>query len=269
MKNCPIGIFDSGVGGLSVWQEIDRLLPDESVVYYADNANCPYGEKTQEEVVGLAEQITLFLIERRCKLIVIACNTATSMAIDYLRSRFDIPFIGIVPAVKSAAINSKTGVIAILATAATLRSKKFNDTKNEFSGNTEILLVEGGELVDIVENGRQGTKLSEEILYKYISPLMRKNIDHLVLGCTHFPFLIDDIRKITGETVILDNPASAIAKRTRFILENEGLTASVGNRHSISFYSSGDINVLKQMVEATAGIKSCMSFHCLKNQDVG
>jgi glutamate racemase len=263
MTNSPIGIFDSGVGGLSVWQEINRLLPDESIVYYADNANCPYGKKTQDEVIQLSERITHFLIDKGCKIIVIACNTATSMTIDYLRKTFDVPFIGIVPAVKSAATNSKTGVIAILATAGTLGSKKFNDTKQEFSGNTEILLVEGGDLVDIVENGLQGTKQAEETLYKYINPLKEKNIDHLVLGCTHFPFLIDDIRKITGETVILDNPASAIAKRTKFILEKEGLTATVGNKQLIEFFSSGNIETLKNMVENTVGIKPRMNFRSL------
>jgi glutamate racemase len=249
MIDKPIGIFDSGVGGLSVWQEIDSLLPNESVVYYADNANCPYGEKTPDEVILYSEKVTQFLIAKGCKIIVIACNTATSQAIDYLRETFDIPFVGIVPAVKPASINSKTGIIAILATAGTLKSRKFNETKQEFSVNTEIILVEGGELVDLVENGLQGTKQSEEILHKYIDPLIERHIDHLVLGCTHFPFLIEDIKKITGDRVILDNPASAIARRTKCILENEGLTASSENKKQVDFFSSGDIGTLKNMVD--------------------
>jgi glutamate racemase len=253
MIDSPIGIFDSGVGGLSVWQEIDNLLPNESVVYYADNANCPYGEKTQDEVIQHSKKVTQFLIDKGCKIIVIACNTATSQAIDYLRETFDIPFVGIVPAVKPASINSKTGIIAILATAGTLKSKKFNEAKQEFSGNTEIILVEGGELVDIVENGLQGTRQSEEILHKYLDPLIERHIDHLVLGCTHFPFLIEDIKKITGDRIILDNPASAIAKRTKFILEKEGLTASSGNKKQVDFFSSGNIETLKNMVENIIG----------------
>lgn len=256
----PIGIFDSGVGGLSVWQEIDRLLPDESIVYYADNANCPYGEKTCSEVTEYSEKATQFLIDKGCKIIVVACNTATSQAIDHLRHTFDIPFVGIVPAVKPAAINSKTGVIAILATAGTLKSRKFNDTKREFSGNTEVILVESGELVDIVENGLQGTRQSEDVLRKHIMPLMEKHIDHLVLGCTHFPFLIDDIRKITGNSVILDDPAPAIAKRTKYILEQEKLTAPHGNKKHIVFFSSGNIEPLKNMIQHTSGIKPWMSF---------
>ncbi|MDR0698544.1 MAG: glutamate racemase [Tannerella sp.] len=259
--NSSIGIFDSGVGGLSVWMEIDRLLPYESIVYYADNANCPYGEKTQTEVIEYSAKITQFLIDKGCKIIVIACNTATSQAIDYLRKTFDIPFVGIVPAVKQAAINSKTGVVAILATAGTLKSKKFNDTRKEFSGNAEIILVEAGELVDIVENGLQGTVQSGKVLSKYIDPLMKRHIDHLVLGCTHFPFLIEDIKTITGNSVILDDPAPAIAKRTKFILENENMTASPENKKQIEFFASGDIKPLKNLVENIAGIKSWMRFN--------
>jgi glutamate racemase len=265
MTNSPIGIFDSGVGGLSVWQEIDCLLPNESIVYYADNANCPYGEKTQAEIIGYSVKATRFLVGKGCKIIVVACNTATSQAIDYLRKTFDIPFVGIVPAVKPAAINSKTGVIAILATVGTLKSKKFNDTKKEFSGNTEIIPVEGGELVDIVEKGLQGTEQSEEILRKYINPLMKRHIDHLVLGCTHFPFLIEDIKKITGDSVILDNPAPAIAKRAKYILENEKLTAYPENKKQIDFFSSGNIAILKNMVENTTGVKSWMNFSEIGN----
>jgi glutamate racemase len=260
MINNPIGIFDSGVGGLSIWKEIDSLLPDESVVYYADSANCPYGEKTQDEVIRLSERVTRFLIDKGCKIIVIACNTVTSMAIDSLRKKFDIPFVGIIPAVKPASINSKTGVIAILATTGTLNSKKFNEARKEFSENTEIISVEGGDLVDIVENGLQGTKQAEEALRKHIDPLMERHIDHLVLGCTHFPFLIDDIKKITGNSVILDNPAPAVAKQTKSILEREKITASPDNEKQTEFFSSGNINVLKKMLENTTGIKSGMSF---------
>jgi glutamate racemase len=260
MDDRSIGIFDSGVGGLSVWQEIDRLLPDESIVYFADNANCPYGEKTRSEVIEYSEKVAQFLVDKDCKIIVVACNTATSQAIDHLRKTFDIPFVGIVPAVKPAAINSKTGVIAILATAGTLKSKKFNDTKREFSGNTEVILVEGGELVDIVENGLQGTKQSDDVLRKHIMPLMEKHIDHLVLGCTHFPFLIDDIRKITGDSVILDDPAPAIAKRTKYILEKEKLTAHPDNIKQIEFFSSGNIEPLKKLIQRTSGIKPWMRF---------
>jgi glutamate racemase len=255
MTNNPVGIFDSGVGGLSVWREIDRLLPNESIIYYADNANCPYGEKTQDEVIRYSVAVTRFLIARQCKLIVVACNTATSMAIDQLRTMFDIPFIGIVPAVKPAATNSRTGVIAILATAGTLRSQKFNNTMRDFSGNTEIITVEGGELVDIVERGLQGSQQSADILARYINPLMKKNIDHLVLGCTHFPFLIDDIRKIVGDAVVLDNPASAIAQRTKYILESKNIAASPDNLPTRQFFASGDMQTLQNMVEKEIKVK--------------
>jgi glutamate racemase len=246
--NNPIGVFDSGVGGLSVLKEIEALLPNESVIYYADTANCPYGAKTQDEVIRCSEKVTRFLINKKCKLIVIACNTATSMAITHLRNTFDIPFIGIVPAVKPAVINSKTGVIAILATTGTLKSKIFSDTKEQFAGNTEIILVEANDLVEIVENRLQGTQQAQEALSKHIMPLLKKNIDHLVLGCTHFPFLIEDIKNLTGDSVVLDNPAPAVAKRTEFILKQKGLAASANNNRQTEFFSSGNVNVLLEMV---------------------
>jgi glutamate racemase len=246
--NNPIGVFDSGVGGLSVLKEIEALLPNESVIYYADTANCPYGAKTQDEVIRCSEKVTRFLINKKCKLIVIACNTATSMAITHLRNTFDIPFIGIVPAVKPAVINSKTGVIAILATTGTLKSKIFSDTKEQFAGNTEVILVEANDLVEIVENRLQGTQQAQEALSKHIMPLLKKNIDHLVLGCTHFPFLIEDIKNLTGDSVVLDNPAPAVAKRTEFILKQKGLAASADNNRQTEFFSSGNVDVLLEMV---------------------
>jgi glutamate racemase len=253
MSHNPIGIFDSGVGGLSVWKEIDCWLPNESIVYYADNQNCPYGEKTPGEIIRYSEKAVQFLLNKGCKLIVVACNTATSQAIDYLRSTFPVPFIGTMPAVKPASINSKTGTIAVLATSSTLKSKKFNEARQEFSATTEIILVEGDELVDIVENGLQGTEQSEKILHKCLDPLIEKNIDHIVLGCTHFPFLIEDIRKITGDNVILDNSAEAIAKRTRFIIEQEGLEVTFPHMKVLNFISTGDSRILRRMIENITG----------------
>lgn len=248
MNRSPIGIFDSGVGGMSVWKEIDMRLPHESLIYYADSANCPYGEKSREAVIGLSLQAAAFLADKSCKLVVIACNTATSMAIDSLRDKFDIPFVGIVPAVKPAAINSKTGVIAILATRGTLQSVKFDKARKEYSRYAEIISVEAGDLVEIVERGRRGTREAEEALRRHIEPLLERNIDRLVLGCTHFPFLIDDIRKIVGDTVILDNPAPAIARRTAYVLRERELVAPPDNRKYTEFHSSGDIDALKSFI---------------------
>jgi glutamate racemase len=243
-NNNPIGIFDSGVGGLSVLHEISSLLPDESLVYYADTANCPYGGKTQDVVVGYSEAATRFLLDRQCKIIVVACNTATSIAIAQLRKTFDLPFVGIVPALKPAAMESKTGVIAVLATAGTLNSQTFDEVRRKFSGDVEIIPVVANDLVDIVENSLQGTETAKNAVQRYIQPLLRRNIDHLVLGCTHFPFLIDDIRKFTGDRVVLDNPAPAVAQRVKFILEQNGLSADAKKQQKIDYYSSGDLNKL-------------------------
>jgi len=262
MNNLPIGILDSGLGGLSVWKEIDKLMPNESVIYFADSGNCPYGSKSEEEIIEYTDNITQFLINKQCKLIVVACNTATSIAIEHLRQKFDVPFVGIEPAIKPAAINSKTGVIGVLATSGTLKSKMFNQTKERFSGNIKVVLDEGNELVNIVENNLQGTQESLEILRKHIEPLMKENVDHLVLGCTHFPFLINDIKKITGNSVYLENPAPAVANRTKYIL-NENNIISENNGNTTTFYSTGNINILKNMVENIKGIEPNMTFYQL------
>jgi glutamate racemase len=248
MNRAPIGIFDSGVGGMSVWKEIDMRLPHESLIYYADSANCPYGEKSREEVIALSLQSAAFLADKGSKLIVIACNTATSTAIDCLRDRFNLPFVGIVPAVKPAAINSRTGVIGILATRGTLQSVKFDKARKEYARYAEIIAVEAGDLVEIVERGRRGTREAEDALRRHIEPMLKRNIDRLVLGCTHFPFLIDDIKKIVGNSVILDNPAPAIAQRTDSVLREKKLAAPSDNRKYTEFHSSGDINALKSFV---------------------
>lgn len=249
MNNNPIGIFDSGLGGLSVWQEIDKLLPNESVIYYADSANCPYGLKSKERVIELSKKVVDFFLEKKCKIVVVACNTATSMAIDYLREHYSIPFVGIEPAVKPAALNSKTGVIGILATTGTLNSKMFNQTKERFADNTEIITVQADDLVEIVEKQLQGTQKSHDALVKHINPLIQKNIDHLVLGCTHFPLLINDIKEITGNSIVLDNPAPAVARRTKELLQENDLCAQSDHKREIHFYSSGDINILERMVQ--------------------
>jgi glutamate racemase len=233
---------------MSVWKEIDMRLPHESLIYYADSANCPYGEKSREEVIELSLQAAAFLVGKGSKMIVIACNTATSTAIDCLRDRFDIPFVGIVPAVKPAAINSKTGAIGILATRGTLQSVKFDKARREYAGYVEIIAVEAGDLVEIVERGRRGTREAEEALRRHIEPMLKRNIDRLVLGCTHFPFLIDDIKKIVGSSVILDNPAPAIARRAAYVLRDLELAAPPDNRKHTEFHSSGDINALKSFI---------------------
>ncbi|MDR1055446.1 MAG: glutamate racemase [Prevotellaceae bacterium] len=246
----PIGMFDSGVGGISVWKELVKLLPSESVVYFADSGNCPYGPKPQEAVISLCDKIVRFLLSETCKIIVVACNTATSAAIDYLRKTFaGINFVGMEPAIKPAALNSQTGSIGILATEGTLKGRLFNETKARFASNVNVDIRVGEGLVELIEQGKTGTPEAEALLRKYIESMLVDRIDHLVLGCTHYPFLIDNIRKIAGNELLVLDPAPAIAIRTKQLLEEQNLVNNTGLDANYRFYSSGDISVLQRMLK--------------------
>lgn len=252
----PIGMFDSGVGGLSVWKEVAKLLPAENIVYFADSGNCPYGTKSKEEIIALCDKISDFLLTEGCKIIVVACNTATSAAIDYLRAKFThISFVGMEPAIKPAALNSQTGSIGILATAGTLKGRLFNDTKARFASNVKVDIQVGEGLVELVEQGKTGTPQAEVLLRKYIEPMLADNIDHLVLGCTHYPFLIEDIRKIAGEKLILLDPAKAIAQRVKQLLTEQGLINVTNDAAKYSFYSSGSSQVMRNLL-STLGVSN-------------
>ncbi|MDR2982635.1 MAG: glutamate racemase [Puniceicoccales bacterium] len=254
-RNAPIGIFDSGVGGLSIWREVSSLLPSESIIYFADSANCPYGQREQTEVQAFSERIVRFLLEKKCKLIVVACNTATAMAIDHLRRNYPVSFVGIEPGVKPAALESRTGVIGILATAGTLKGRIFNETKARFASHVKIQMTEGTGLVEIVEQGKIGTPEAEILLRRYIEPMLAANIDKLVLGCTHYSFLADDIRKITQGRVALVEPNLAVAQRTKSLLnERELLRDGTPESQRYEFYSSGPIDSLSEMVRRIGAI---------------
>ena len=192
MKNKPIGIFDSGIGGTSIWKEVVKLVPNENTIYLADSKNAPYGEKSSEEIIALSIKNTEFLISKGCKLIIVACNTATTNAIDYLRENYTIPFIGIEPAIKPAALLSKTGAIGILATKGTLSSKLFEKTTKEYTKNITTIEQDGEGLVPLIEEGKLNSPEINELLTTYLKPMLNFNIDHLVLGCTHYPYLIPE-----------------------------------------------------------------------------
>lgn len=246
----PIGVFDSGVGGLSVWREIVSCLPSESIVYFADSANCPYGTKSQEEIIAFCDRIVHFLIDQQCKLIVVACNTATAMAIEYLRASFNLPFVGMEPALKPAALESNTGVIGILATAGTFKGRLFNETKARFAEKVKVIMTVGEGLVELVEQGKTGTAEARKLLRSYIEPMLEEGADRLVLGCTHYPFLADDIDDIAGGKLKLIDPAVAIAHRVAYLLEQGELKCHESVQQPYyHFYSSGDnIQVLSSMV---------------------
>lgn len=209
-----IGFFDSGVGGLSIWREATVLLPRESTVYLADNAHCPYGSKDEPELVERCKANVEFLLAHDCRMIVVACNTATAAAIDILRATFDCPFVGLEPAVKPAALASRSHKVGVLATGETLRGRLFQETSARLRPGTEIFVrsVEGW--VEAVERGETDpTPATRELVRSQIAPLLERGVDSLVLGCTHFPFLRSVIEEVAGPDVELYDPAKAVAKQ--------------------------------------------------------
>jgi len=247
MKNNPIGIFDSGVGGLSIWREIISLLPNENTIYLADSKNAPYGQKSKEEILSLSIKNTEFLLNEGAKLIVVACNTATTNAIDYLRKKYTIPFIGIEPAIKPAALQSETKKIGILATKGTLNSTLFTKKVLRF-GNTEIVEQIGEGLVPLIEEGNLESPELYFLLQEYLNNLLQKNIDHLVLGCSHYPFLIPTIKKIIGDKIKIIDSGEAVARQTKYILQKNGLQNLKKNKTEHLLYSNKDASILKNFI---------------------
>ena len=238
-----IGIFDSGVGGLSVFREIHKILPAERFIYYSDNAHCPYGEKSREYIIDRARAITSFMIGQGAEIIVVACNTATAAAISTLREEFPIPFIGMEPAVKPAAQATRTGVVGVLATAGTLKATKYIDTREKWARNVKIVEHIGQGFVELVEKGMISGPEAEEVAERSVRPLIEAGADTIVLGCTHYPFLADTILKVSGRPVTLIDPAPAVAKHLHEVMEEKGLIHNDG--FSMDLHSSGDGTTLE------------------------
>lgn len=269
-KSKVIGVFDSGVGGLTVLKELRLLLPDYSYIYFADTQHCPYGPKGPEEIIRLSKAITEFLITQGCSIVVVACNTATASAIDYLRANFDIPFVGMEPAVKPAALATKTKSIGVLATKGTFNGRLYRETTSKYAANINVAYQVGEGLVELVEQGKSQSDEARELLKTYIDPMLDEKIDHLVLGCTHYPFFIPILKDILPKTVAIENPAPAVARQTARLLSEATDEVSVtlksnSNAVSTKFYSSGSIDTLKNLVieiENSNGIKfDNKSFH--------
>jgi len=249
-----IGIFDSGTGGLSVFREIAKRLPEEKYVYYSDNAHCPYGEKTQEYVIDRARHITDFLISEGCEVVVVACNTATAAAIATLRSEYEIPFIGMEPAVKPAALSTKSGVVGVLATAGTLKATKYLDTRDKYSDGVKVVEHVGQGFVELVESGKLCGPEAEAVVRESVEPLKAAGADVIVLGCTHYPFLKETIQKIAGDGVEVIDPAPAAARHLVDVMNEKGLVHKDGKPDAsspkdvdIRLYSSGDISALQRI----------------------
>lgn len=241
MRKKPIGVFDSGVGGLSVLHALKEVMPQEDYIYVADQSHAPYGKRSKAEITLRSEIITKWLVLQECKLIVVACNTATTNAISYLRNSFDVPFVGIEPAIKPAALGSKTGVVGVLATEGTLASELFQTTTQDHAKDIQVITQVGHGLVELVEEGKATSSEAEKQLRHDLSPMLAHPIDHLVLGCTHYPFLGETLKRILPQNVTLVDCSHAVAKQTKRILEQQNnLSEEDGNT---TYFSTAAPNV--------------------------
>ncbi len=249
-KSGPIGFFDSGVGGTSIWKEAVQLLPNEDTIYLADSRNAPYGEKPAEEIVALSIKNCEKLLSMGCKIIVVACNTATTNAISRLREKYYIPIIGIEPAIKPAALKSKTKFIGILATKGTLSSALFSKTSELYTQNITVIEVIGEGLVAIVEQGAHESPETETWLRNLLKPMLMADIDYLVLGCSHFPYLMPVLKKIFPSKVSIIDSGEAVARQTKNVLERKGLINQINSKGHHRLFSNSDPEVLAALVDS-------------------
>lgn len=255
MNDRPIGVFDSGMGGLTVRAELARHLPNESLIYFGDGKNVPYGPRPKEEITAFVDQATGVLVNKGIKLLVVACNAATGAAIDFLRGKYDIPIIGMEPAVKPAAMGSKTGVIGVLATAAAFKGELYRGTAAKYSGQVRIIETVGEGFVELVENDLEDTAQAFETVNRVVAPMLDAGADHIVLGCTHYPFLAGQIRRAIGsrDVKVIDS-ARAIARRTEYILSENGLQAAPEHKPDHAFFTFADDAYLRRLVKKSAGV---------------
>lgn len=249
MNSSPIGIFDSGVGGTSIWREIHKLLPYENTIYLADSINAPYGPKGKEKIIALSVKNTELLLQKGCKLIVVACNTATTNAIRHLRENYNIPFIGIEPAIKPAALQTKSNTIGILATKGTLSSELFHKTSDLYTNNVSVIEQVGEGLVPLIENGKIDSPEMETLLKLYVRPMLAANIDYLVLGCSHYPYLIPKLKTLLPKHVTIIDSGAAVARQTLAVLEKNNLSASTENIGNCTFYSNRKPEILHDILQ--------------------
>jgi len=252
-SNSPIAVFDSGVGGISVLGELWKIMPNENYLYFGDSKNAPYGTKSEEEIKNQTQNNIKNLIDRGCKCVVIACNTATSVAIRDLRQTFDIPIIGIEPAVKPAVAEHKGGKILVMATPVTLKKEKFALLMDSYSDISKIIPLPCPELVEMIEQGITEGEEIRKYLNKIFEPFKNKNIDAIVLGCTHFPFAKKEIQNIFGSNTDIIDGGYGTAKETKRRLTEEGILNTLNSKGHIEFESSKDneeeINLMKKLFE--------------------
>ncbi len=254
LSNRPIGVFDSGVGGISVLKHVRTALPAEDLLYCADSRFAPYGNKSPELIRERSIFLADFLIAQGAKALVIACNTATAAAVAALRERYDMPIIGMEPAVKPAAAATKTGVIGVLATSGTLKSAQFAALLESYGQNVKVVTEACHGLVERIEQGEVATAATKTLLSRYLQPLQAAHADTIVLGCTHYPFVRHLIEELVGQEVVLVDTGAAVAKHLKHRLQAAGLLADAGQSGRVSqsgqvkFWTNSQVADAKQVI---------------------
>lgn len=241
-NNNPIGVYDSGMGGLTVWRELRRELPHESLIYLGDGKNCPYGSRPNEEIRCLADEAVASLVAAGCKMVVVACNTATAAAITFLRKKYaPMPIVGMEPAVKPACMNTRSGVVGVLATERSLDGDLFRRTAARYAGGVEIITAAGTGFVELVERDMEATPEAEACVRRVMAPMLECGVDQVVLGCTHYPFLLPVIeRVVAGGGVTIVDPSPAVAHHAAQLLDDFGLRADEAHVPSYEFCTFAD-----------------------------
>ena len=251
-----IGIFDSGIGGISVMREIVKLLPRESYIYVSDAGHCPYGPKSKSYIIERADRITAYLIAQGAELVVVACNTATAAAISFLREKYSVPFVGMEPAVKPAALLSRSGTIGVLATKGTFGGSLYHHTLEKYASDVQVIETVGEGLVELAEQGMTDTPQARKVLASFIDPMLEKGADFVVLGCTHYPFFADTINDMYQGRITVVDPAPAVARRVEELVGHirKSSVDPVPAVQDSRFLTTGtDLSVFEKMVSKHVG----------------
>lgn len=255
-NNAPIGVYDSGLGGLTVWREVRRALPSESLAYLGDGKNCPYGSRPRGEVRRLADQAVAYLVAQGCKMVVVACNTATAAAIDFLREKYaPMPIVGMEPAVKPACLATRSGVVGVLATERSLDGELFRRTAAKYGDGVDLVTAPGKGFVELVENDREATPEAEAAVRAAVADMLAHGADQIVLGCTHYPFLLPVLeRVVAGRGVTIVDPSPAVARRVVQLLEQNNLRADPAHRPEYTFHTFADEAYRLRLEKKAAGM---------------
>lgn len=258
MDNRPIGVYDSGFGGLSVWRELRRMLPNESFIYLGDGKNCPYGGRLREEIAGFAIEAVERLVTEGVKMVVVGCNTATTASVELLRARWsDMPIVGLEPAVKPACLTTQTRRIAVLATEHSLRSDMFLRTANRYASDVEVVKVVGRDFVEIVEANEEHTERGMRAVRSVVEPLVRQRVDKIVLGCTHYPFLRPLIEEVVaGYGIEVIDSGEAVARRVKWLLERYDIATKSGSSPEMRFCTFADEQYRKRLEDKALAIEA-------------